>query len=120
MEGRRIPGDGLRHEQEYIRERIEQAGDTDEYAEAAGVLEQELQDLRSGGGQESQAGDPSDSALRQTANMPVEGGELRQGPALDVPARSGVDPDLLPPQDEARARVKSQLEGGTGGTGLDR
>ncbi len=41
MEGRRIPGSGLEHEQEYIAERLEQAGDVDEYAAAAQRLKQE-------------------------------------------------------------------------------
>ena len=34
-QGRRIRGEGVAHEQDYIEERITYAGNTDEYAEAA-------------------------------------------------------------------------------------
>ena len=44
-QGRRIHGEGLEHEQDYIEERITYAGNTDEYAEAAKRLEQEAADL---------------------------------------------------------------------------
>jgi hypothetical protein len=123
MEGRRIRGDGLDHEQDYVRERIEQVGGTDDYAEASEVLEEELEDIdaaRGGARQGSQEDDPSLAQLRQTAGMPVERGELRQGDALDVTTNSVVDVQQLPPEAEARSRTKSQLEGGPGGTGLGR
>lgn len=45
MEGRRIEGEGLEHEQDYIRERLEYAGDVDEYTEAANTLRQQAKDL---------------------------------------------------------------------------
>ncbi len=123
MDGRRIRGDGLDHEQDYVRERIEQVGGTDDYAEAAETLEDELEDIdaaQRGAPQGSQEDDQSLTQLRQMANMPVERGELRQGDALDVTTNSVVDVQQLPPEAEARSRTKSQLEGGTGGTGLDR
>ncbi len=123
MDGRRIRGDGLDHEQDYVRERIEQVGGTDDYAEAAETLEDELEDIdaaQRGAPQGSQEDDQSLAQLRQMANMPVERGELRQGDALDVTTNSVVDVQQLPPEAEARSRTKSQLEGGTGGTGLDR
>ena len=123
MDGRRIRGDGLDHEQDYVRERIEQVGGTDDYAEAAETLEDELEDIdaaRRGAPQGSQGDDPSLAQLRKMADMPVERGELRQGDALDVTTSSVVDVQQLPPEAEARSRTKSQLEGGTGGTGLDR
>ena len=123
MDGRRIRGDGLDHEQDYVRERIEQVGGTDDYAEAAETLEDELKDIdaaQRGAPQGSQEDDQSLAQLRQMANMPVERGELRQGDALDVTTSSVVDVQQLPPEAEARSRTKSQLEGGTGGTGLDR
>ncbi len=123
MDGRRIRGDGLDHEQDYVRERIEQVGGTDDYAEAAEVLEEELEDIDAARGearQGSQEQDPSLAQLRQIADMPVERGELRQGEALDVTTSSAVDVQQLPPEAEARSRTKSQLEGGAGGTGLDR
>ena len=123
MDGRRIRGDGLDHEQDYVRERIEQVGGTDDYAEAAETLEDELEDIdaaRRGAPQGSQEEDPSLAQLRKMADMPVERGELRQGDALDVTTSSVVDVQQLPPEAEARSRTKSQLEGGTGGTGLDR
>ncbi len=123
MDGRRIRGDGLDHEQDYVRERIEQVGGTDDYAEAAEVLEEELEDIDAARGearQGSQEQDQSLAQLRQMADMPVERGELRQGEALDVTTSSAVDVQQLPPEAEARSRTKSQLEGGAGGTGLDR
>ena len=124
MEGRRIKGDGIEHEQDYIKERIEQAGDTDEYAEAADVLEDELQDLKAlnaQGGQTGQSGaSGAGNAVRETANIPVAGDELRQGAALDITTNSVVDTRQLPPDAEARSRTTSQLEGGTGGTELGR
>jgi len=44
-QGRRIRGEGLEHEQDYIEERMTYAGNTDEYAEAADRLAQEAADL---------------------------------------------------------------------------
>jgi hypothetical protein len=44
-QGRRIRGEGLEHEQDYIEERMTYAGNTDEFAEAAKRLEQEAADL---------------------------------------------------------------------------
>jgi hypothetical protein len=44
-EGRRIRGEGLAHEQDFIEERITYGGDTDEYAEAADKLEQISEDI---------------------------------------------------------------------------
>jgi hypothetical protein len=44
-QGRRIQGEGLAHEQDYIEERMTYAGNTDEYAEAAKRLEQDAADL---------------------------------------------------------------------------
>jgi len=118
MEGRRIRGEGLEHEQDYIRERLEQAGDVDEYTEAAEVLEQESKDLQSLENRSEQPGRSGDtSTLRQTATMPVEQDELRQGAALNVSSgSSGADPQQLPPDAEARGQVVSQLDGGSGGS----
>lgn len=45
-DGRRIRGEGLAHEQDYIEERITYGGDTDDYAEAADRLEQASEDLK--------------------------------------------------------------------------
>ncbi len=43
--GRRIRGEGLEHEQDYIQERLTHAGTTAEYAEAADQLERAARDL---------------------------------------------------------------------------
>lgn len=55
MEGRRIGGEGVDHEQEYVAERLEQAGDVEDYAEAAEQLKRQAQDLQKLTGQ----GDPA-------------------------------------------------------------
>ena len=44
-EGRRIGGEGLDHEQDYIQERLTHAGNADEYAEAADRLKQASEDI---------------------------------------------------------------------------
>ena len=44
-QGRRIQGEGLAHEQDYVEERMTYAGNTDEYAEAARRLAQDAADL---------------------------------------------------------------------------
>ena len=118
MEGRRIGGEGLEHEQKYIRERIEQAGDTDEYAEAAEVLEEEVRDLEvledrveAGGAQPGNL-----EELREEANLPGDRSATRQGADLDALQGSQVDLEQQPPDAEARARLTDRLEGGPGGS----
>jgi len=114
MEGRRIHGEGLDHEQDYVRERIEQAGDTDELAAASERLQQELQDLgASGEAQQTQSSDIDVGALQTQAVTPVEQGELRQAGSLDAAQQGAVDPDQLPPTAEARSRI----DAGGGGYG---
>lgn len=114
MEGRRIHGEGLEHEQDYVRERLEQAGDTDEFEGAAERLEQELQDLQGNGSdQAGQASDVDITALQKQAVTPVEQMEVRQGAELDSARGSQVNPDHMTPDAEARSRV----EGGRGGYG---
>ena len=123
-EGRQIGGEGLDHEQEYIRERIEQAGDTDEYAEASRQLQDELRDLNnlSAGSREALTSgqgqpqvEPGLEALDRQANLPTEGMELRQGADLDASRGSLVDPQQLPPDAEARARIRRGVGGGVMG-----
>ncbi len=97
MEGRRIHGDGLDHEQDYVRERIEQAGDTDEFAAASERLQQELQDLgASDETQQTQAGDVDVAALQTQAVTPVEQMEVRQAGSVDAARQAPVDPDQAP------------------------
>lgn len=123
MEGRRIRGDGLEHEQDYVRERLEQAGDVDEYTEAAEALDQESKDLEAleeGGEQPGRTGAGASATLRQAASMPVEQNELRQGAAMNISTGSGADPERLPPDAEARSRLRSGLDGGMGGSELGR
>ena len=115
-EGRQIGGEGLDHEQEYIRERIEQAGDTDEYAEASRQLQDEVRDLNNlTSGQGQSPVEPGLEALDRQANLPTEGMELRQGAELDASRGSLVDPQQLPPDAEARARIRRGVGGGVMG-----
>ena len=115
-EGRQIGGEGLDHEQEYIRERIEQAGDTDEYAEASRQLQDEVRDLNNlTSGQGQPQVEPGLEALDRQANLPTEGMELRQGAELDAGRGSLVDPQQLPPDAEARARIRRGVGGGVMG-----
>ncbi len=115
-EGRQIGGEGLDHEQEYIRERIEQAGDTDEYAEASRQLQDEVRDLNNlTSGQGQPQVEPGLEALDRQANLPTEGMEFRQGAELDASRGSLVDPQQLPPDAEARARIRRGVGGGVMG-----
>ena len=115
-DGRQIGGEGLDHEQEYIRERIEQAGDTDEYAEASRQLQDEVRDLNNlTSGQGQPQVERGLEALDRQANLPTEGMELRQGAELDASRGSLVDPQQLPPDAEARARIRRGVGGGVMG-----
>ncbi len=117
MEGRRIRGERIDHEQDYVRERIEQTGGTADYAEAADTLKEELHDLTSPSqGDTTPAGSADTDMLRSEAGVPTEGMDVRLGDALDPTTNSPIDPEQLPPDAEARARVTAGMEGGTGGT----
>lgn len=111
MEGRRIRGDGIDHEQDYVRERIEQTAGTADYAEAADTLEEELHDLASPPAREASAADAVDTdRLQREATLPTEGMDARLGDALDPTTNSPVDPEQLPPDAEARTRVTAGIE----------
>ena len=116
MESRRIRGEGVAHEQDWVRERIEDAGDTNEYAEAAQRLEQEVQDLSTGGNAGGVSYVDDVDTRRTQATLPTEQIETRQGAALDATTQSPVDPNQLPPSAEARRRVTNQSGGGTMGS----
>jgi len=119
MEGRRIRGDGIDHEQDYVRERIEQTAGTADYAEAADTLEKELHDLTSPPARDAGAADTVDTDLLQSeATLPTEGMDVRLGDALEPTANSSVDPEQLPPDAEARARVTAGI--GDSGTSSGR
>lgn len=117
MEGRPIRGDGIDHEQDYIQERLEQASDTDEYAEAAEVLEDHLQDLRSGSAQAGSAGDASTEALQRQVVTPTDRDELRREASREADTLSQIDLNQQPPEAEARTRTASSLGGGAMGEG---
>ena len=116
MEGRPIRGEGVDHEQDYIRERIEQAGDTDEYAEASRVLQDEVRDLQSlSSGTDQADASPALETLQQQASTPIGRQEFRQGAELDASSGSQVDVEQNPPEAEAQARTVGQLGGGSMG-----
>jgi len=118
MEGRRIRGDGIDHEQDYVRERIEQTAGTADYAEAADTLKEELRDLTSPPAQAAGAADAVDTdRLQREATLPTEGMDVRLGDALDATVNTPFDPEQQPPEAEARARVTTGLEGGSATSG---
>lgn len=70
MESRRIHGEGVAHEQDYIRERLEDAGDVDEYTEDVKKLKQEERDLeRLEGGPARSAGGTDPHALQEEGTL---------------------------------------------------
>ncbi len=112
MESRRIPGDGLEHEQNWIEERLIDSSNTDELAEASERLEEAVQDLQATGtgssGQQVVAGDTAVQSNQVGGDrMATLGGDQ-----LDPARGSSLDPDQLPPENEARARVTSHLADG--------
>lgn len=112
MEGRRIHGDGLDHEQDYVRERIEQTAGTADYAEAADTLKEELHDITSPPARGANAADLVDTdQLQSAATVPTEGMDVRLGDALDATANTPFEPEQLPPDAEARTRVQAGVEG---------
>jgi len=141
MDSRRVHGEGLSHEQDYVRERLEDAGDVDEYAAADEKLRQEVRDLEHlTSGSQSADGiqpdlrvlhdndmsttppavtdgvQPDLRALHDEAEMPTERMEHRQGSALGTAANSQVDATHQVPDAEARARTVQQSGGGTTGS----
>ena len=120
MEGRPLHGEGLEHERNYIEERLEDAGDVDEYAEAAQRLRQEQRDIQAltgqGGADEGNAGSSStggESAADQGGtSTDAERMRLRQGTQLEATAGSQVDLDQQPPEAEARAQHVGRIRDG--------
>lgn len=111
-EGRPLRGEGIENLQDYVEERLTYASDSDEYAAADRTLEQELADLQAlhqeRGRQDAR---PNLDALIDEAQLRVD--QLR-GDAGSFEASTGgqADPDLLPPDSEARqnevARMNNQ------------
>ena len=116
MESRGMRGEGLEHEQDYIQERLVNASQTDEYAEAARTLEDERRELdalmaRRG----ATDAEPNLEALINDAQLRVDRMQLRQGGEIGA-ADSPVDLNQQPPEAEARARTSSQMGGGATGS----
>ena len=120
MEGRPLHGEGLEHERDYIEERLEDAGDVDEYTEEAQRLRQETHDLQAltgeGGTARANAGSSSTSgesaADQGGTSTDAERLRLRQGAQLEATAGSQVDLDQQPPEAEARARHVDRIQEG--------
>jgi len=109
MESRRIEGEGLAHEQDYIRERLEDAGDVDEYTEDVKKLKQEERDLeRLGAGTRRQAAGSGSGNLQDESAVDDTTTRL---PAADL-AADGQET----PQADARNAVQQGLGGGTMGS----
>ncbi len=116
MESRGMRGDGLEHEQDYIQERLENASQSDEYAEAARRLEDESRDLQAMmDGRDSGGGEPNVEALENDAQLPVDRMQLRQGGAIGA-SDSPVDLNQQPPEAEARSRTVAGTGGGATGS----
>jgi hypothetical protein len=97
MESRGIHGEGVAHEQDYIRERLEDAGDVDEYTEDVKKLKQEERDLerleagpaRPAAGADQHVLDEDGTLDDTTARLPeadlaADGHEVPQAAARDV------------------------------------
>jgi len=111
MESRRIPGDGIEHEQNWIEERLIDASNTDELAEASERLEEAVQDMHAagtGGVQQPVAG----GAAVQSNQVGGDRMATQGGDQLDPARASSLDPEQLPPENEARARITSHLADG--------
>lgn len=109
MEGRRLRGEGIENIQDYIEERMTEAGDVDEIAESNEQLEEELRDLR---GLEQQ---PSSDVLETTANSSVGSAES-PNEAATAASVGPVDPEQLPPVSAARSQVVNDAGGGETGS----
>src|SRR4051794_38293387 len=84
MESRRIEGEGIAHEQDYVRERLEDAGDVDEYTEDVKKLKQEERDLeRLGAGSARPAAGADQGALEADSSLNDTTARL---PAADLAA----------------------------------
>jgi hypothetical protein len=115
VESRRIPGEGIQHEENWIEERLEDASDVDEFAAASQKLQQEARDLRNlTAGQGNQGPTSPNDPLVAEANLPVDRMQGRQGAGLDASASSQLDPNVLPPEAEARSVTTERLTPGTG------
>lgn len=115
MRSREIHGDGLEHEADYVRERLENASDTSDYAAASERLKDELSDLQSINSGQGQPAHGSESpAAEASASTDEERMRLRQGGELDVTTNSVVDVEQHPPEAEARAGVTGRINRGTG------
>lgn len=110
MRSREIHGDGLSHEADYVRERLEDASDTSDYAAASDKLKEELRDLQSiNSGQAPPTQEAGSEAGEASASTDEERMRLRQGSALDVTSNSVVDVEQQPPEAEARAAVTGRI-----------
>lgn len=116
MDSRRIPGEGVEHEQDYIEERLEDAGDVDELEAQSRKLREEARDLQHlDQGLEHPAGQSNPQGLPDEAQVGDGRMQMRpQGAQLEPSSRSGVDLDQLPPEAEARSRVTQDLDQGYG------
>ena len=110
MRSREIHGDGLEHEADYVRERLEDASGTSEYAAASDRLEQELQDLQAINSEQDRSAHSSEApSTTASASTDEERMSLRRGGALDATNNSPVDAEQLPPESEARAGITERI-----------
>jgi len=117
MRSQQIPGDGIEHEQNYIEERMINAGKTDELAANAEQLKDEVRDLQnlSSNPSSDSAQEASNDALKATANIPTGGRDV-VGESRAAAPGAPVDGEQLLPTSEARSRVVSSSGGGEMGS----
>ncbi len=114
-EGRPIHGKDFEENMEdYVKERLTHASDSDEYADATRTLEQEMADL------EALQAERLHPDARPNIDALIEEGQaridrLRQGSG-QYQATGGVqaDPDQMPPETEARSRATDRVRDQTG------
>ncbi len=117
-EGRPIHGKDFEENMEdYFKERIEYASDSDEYADLDHTLEQELADLKALQEERSRSDARHNiDALIEERQSRID--RLRQrGGQLEATSGSQVDLEQMPPEAEARAQAIDRLRHHQAGLG---
>lgn len=114
-EGRPLHGDGMENLQDYVEERLTYGSDSDEYADANRELQRQMADLKAlQQEREGSAARPNIDALIEEAQLDLQRARLsgteRAVGGGDMPS----DPRVLPPQNEARNRINSDLNDQSG------
>lgn len=109
-EGRPLRGDGIENMQDYVEERLTYGTDSDEFAEANRTLEQQLADLQTLQQERGQShARPNIDALIDEAQLSVDRMQQRSAGQLEAGSGTQANPDVLPPEAEARQNVVGRM-----------